>query len=886
MVKKTKGKLSRLIACCMAAIMTLGTGTAGIVGEAYSPYAAGIESVKITESAFPDPIFRSYVSSAFDSDKNGILDPDEILVARNIYCDNMGIKSLQGIEHLVELRGVYASFNELTVLDLSKNPEITGVWVSNNKFSKLDFSQNAKTLEWVYCFDNPTLKVLDLSGCSKLSYLECSECDLGELDVSGFPALEHLICASCGLKELDLSGNPKLTHLDAFNNPDNGFDYPLNNKLTELDLSGNPKMKRLDIWANYDLKFVDTSVCPGLQYYNCAMIGADHVDVSKNPELIKLNCAYNKKIRSLDLSHNPKLCYLDCSDNRLTGLDLSKNPKMYFLQAFINSFTTLDIGYNPLLIKTRNEGKKEPVYNIAHAWILDYGGDDSTGGDHIYEVCYDDKVKLYTTPKYKITEKAEVIIPSGVSKDELITREKAVQLLYDIAGRPGVKGKSRFKDVKKGAWYEDALIWGEKNAICIGTPDVSSDEFGIGELVTRQDFALMLMRYAESKGYKRAIDFGRSDDFLDYYDIDYYAWEAICWAATWNIMIGKGEPGAPKEERRIEPHTAATRTDIREMLDRMFEVNNKHLRLAGSDRYSTAAVISDASFTSADTVVLACSTNYADALAGVPLAYKLKAPILLTNPNGLDKAALNEIKRLGAAKIKILGGEGAISSKVVDELVSSGIKRTNIERIAGKTRFGTAAAIAEKLGSPKDVFFVYGQKYADALSVSTVAAVKNAPVIYLSTSGDIDGETKAYLAKLKDKSCVKNAYVIGGEGVISNDMADKAAKALGLSKAARLAGKDRYATCVAVNKKFAGVLKGEMICVATGADFPDALAGGVYAAINKAPLFLINGKDKTLKLSAEQKAYLKTKGTSTITTFGGIGAVPESHIANIAKSSS
>ena len=204
----------------MAAVMAFGSAAASFGAQAYSPLAAGIEPVKITAQTFPDANFRAYVSSAFDTDKNGTLDPDELLVARNIHCDRMGIKTLKGIEHLVELRGVYASFNELTELDLSKNT--------------------------------------------------------------------------------------KLTHLDAFNNPGNGYDYPLNNKLTKLDLSHNPKMKRLDIWANYDLKFVDISVCPGLQYYNCAMIGATKVDVSKNPELNRLNCSYNKNLTSLDLSHNPK----------------------------------------------------------------------------------------------------------------------------------------------------------------------------------------------------------------------------------------------------------------------------------------------------------------------------------------------------------------------------------------------------------------------------------------------------------------------------------------------------------------------------------------------------------------------------------------------------
>ena len=76
-----------------------------------------------------------------------------------------------------------------------------------------------------------------------------------------------------------------------------------------------------------------------------------------------------------------------------------------------------------------------------------------------------------------------------------------------------------------------------------------------------------------------------------------------------------------------------------------------------------------------------------------------------------------------------------------------------------------------------------------------------------------------------------------------------------------------------------------MICVATGMDFPDALAGGVFAAKNKAPLLLINGKAKTLSLNDEQKAYLKTKAAGKITAFGGTGVVPDEHITDIAENS-
>jgi len=299
-------------------------------------------------------------------------------------------------------------------------------------------------------------------------------------------------------------------------------------------------------------------------------------------------------------------------------------------------------------------------------------------------------------------------------------------------------------------------------------------------------------------------------------------------------------------------------------------------RLAGDSRFDTAVEISKANFEKADTVVLAYGLNYADALAGVPLASSLNAPILLTNKDTIGDETLTEIKRLGAKNVVILGGEGAVSGKVVDALVGNGIAKDNIERIAGSTRYGTATAVAEKLTkAPTDVFFVYGNGFADALSVSAVAAAKGSPIIYLNTKGELDKATSDYLATIKGS--VKNAYVIGGTGVISDDMMKKAGKALGVTPT-RVFGANRFETCVAVNEKFADVLNGESMCIATGANFPDALAGGVFAAQKKAPLFLASGK-----LSDVQKAYIKAKAPKNLYVFGGTGAVANKLVDDIAQ---
>ena len=300
-------------------------------------------------------------------------------------------------------------------------------------------------------------------------------------------------------------------------------------------------------------------------------------------------------------------------------------------------------------------------------------------------------------------------------------------------------------------------------------------------------------------------------------------------------------------------------------------------RLYGADRYKTAVSISSI-YPFADAVVLAQGAEFADALAGVPFAQNIGAPILLTGKDSIAPEVLNEIKRLKASKVYVLGGEGAISQKVVDPVIKLGIKKENIVRLAGKTRFGTAAAIASKSsGIPKEIFFVYGFNFADALSVSPVAARKKAPIIYLPTNGGVDAETMAYLKTVKGH--ITDAYVIGGSGVISDSMLTKAAQAVGLKTAQRVWGENRYETCTAVNTTFKSAFSGNGICVATGMTFPDALAGGVFAADSLSPMFLADGT-----LSADQKKFLAAFKTRNMYILGGKGAVPDKLGEEIARS--
>ncbi len=288
-------------------------------------------------------------------------------------------------------------------------------------------------------------------------------------------------------------------------------------------------------------------------------------------------------------------------------------------------------------------------------------------------------------------------------------------------------------------------------------------------------------------------------------------------------------------------------------------------KLAGSNRYATAALVSKQCFPSiSNTVILAAGDSYADSLVSAPLANAFNAPVLLTYKDMLPDATVKEMSRLGAAKAYLIGGEGVISKKVEDQLKAKGITPLRIHSSYVPDRYGTAVYVSANMDiargkAPTDVFIAYANGYADTLAVSSIAAMKNAPILYINGSGLLDGSTKYYLDSIK--GTLKNIYIIGGTGVISSK-AESTLAPYGTVK--RLAGSNRYDTCVAVNNYFSSILSGKSVCLTTGQNYPDALSGGVLAAKNKAPMMIVDSA-----LSANQKSYLNAKAPSLFYTLGG-----------------
>jgi len=97
-------------------------------------------------------------------------------------------------------------------------------------------------------------------------------------------------------------------------------------------------------------------------------------------------------------------------------------------------------------------------------------------------------------------------------------------------------------------------------------------------------------------------------------------------------------------------------------------------RIAGADRYATAAAISKASFAAGVPVAyVATGANFPDALAAGPVAAAAGGPILLTTPSSLAGATASELSRLKPGSVILLGGTGALSDAVrsqVDAIVN------------------------------------------------------------------------------------------------------------------------------------------------------------------------------------------------------------------------
>lgn len=297
-------------------------------------------------------------------------------------------------------------------------------------------------------------------------------------------------------------------------------------------------------------------------------------------------------------------------------------------------------------------------------------------------------------------------------------------------------------------------------------------------------------------------------------------------------------------------------------------------RLGGENRFETSTVISREGWDSSQSIVLASAASFADALAGVPLAYALDAPILLVSSDSVAPSVMSEITRLGADSAYILGGEAAVSKAVESQIAAS----CTVTRIAGGNRFETAGEIADHVvrlqGVPSEVFIVNSANYPDALSVSPVAAINGSPILYADATGTLNSATATRVGN-------REIHIIGGTSVIPTATVSALTRN-GASMVRRTGGSDRFDTMLKVNTSYASLFTGDSVCVATGTNYPDALAGGVFAAKNSSPVVLVSEKAATDAIAP----FIRNIDPASMYIFGGTSVVSNDLVQSLIRQSS
>lgn len=250
--------IRRICAAAVAAALTLSLCTPVLAeGTAALPAAEPGTSqrdetgdVRIDPAHFPDAKFLEYVKQ-FDTDGNGSLSQAELEKVTVIYVLGMGIKDLTGIEFFPELEDLDCSENQLTQLDVSKNPKLKRLVCYENKLTSLDVSGNTSLTE-LHCYTNQ-LTSLNLGENANLNKLNCVVNRLTSLDLSGNANLTILSCNSNLLTSLDVSNNPNLILLDCERNLLTSLNVSKNTALDTLDCSGNKRSLELSDSGRFDL---------------------------------------------------------------------------------------------------------------------------------------------------------------------------------------------------------------------------------------------------------------------------------------------------------------------------------------------------------------------------------------------------------------------------------------------------------------------------------------------------------------------------------------------------------------------------------------------------------------------------------------------------------
>ena len=245
-----------------------------------------------TTVAIPDDVFEAYLESEFaanitadGSTTDGSITFTDIDLVTDIDLPTAGVTTitdLTGIKEFTKLKNLYVQDNALTgTLDVSDLAYLTNL----------------------YCYNNPSLTDLNITGCKQIYHIKAYQCAFTSLDFSVattgatvLTRLRYVYVNENALTDINISGYTAIFRFDAFNN-----------NLTSIDISELSTLTYLRV-QNNDLK--------------------GHLDVSQNLGLEKLGTYNNDNLNSINLGAIPytAFTYFKISSSDLLKTVYSDNP--------------------------------------------------------------------------------------------------------------------------------------------------------------------------------------------------------------------------------------------------------------------------------------------------------------------------------------------------------------------------------------------------------------------------------------------------------------------------------------------------------------------------------------------------------------------------------
>ncbi|MEL1253973.1 T9SS type A sorting domain-containing protein [Flavobacterium sp. DGU38] len=256
----------------------------------------------LTLTQIPSELFENkLIALGIDTDgKNGIVLNSSIANITTLDVSNSSLTDLIGLE----------GFKSLTSLNCS-----------NNLFDNIDISKN------------PTLNNLNCDNNTLLRCILVADIEVAKKTVTTSQQTKDKFSLDCTIYTIipDAKFEAKLIAL--------GYDTELNGKIPTININ---ELKTLNIGYSEITDLTGIQDFEALTTLSCYNNKLTTLDLSKNPNIVKLECSFNK-ITNLNISNNTNLSELACTSNNLTRLDLSKNKALTRLSCSNNNLTQLNI---------------------------------------------------------------------------------------------------------------------------------------------------------------------------------------------------------------------------------------------------------------------------------------------------------------------------------------------------------------------------------------------------------------------------------------------------------------------------------------------------------------------------------------------------------------